>query len=213
LLILIDDAGSGSLIGGTIIGAMRFETNEYFYDTIPLKYYSPELFQKKMYLDCVIDIVEDLFIKLKVDPNEEIYICRGYMFDKLRTWISDNNYKHIDTKIEEPLQSQIETSFEDYTISLGFPKRFISYTKYPFHFHRILRWVYADYDSRVDLCKTGWKSFAKYGSLPTKISYDKVKKSRYICLRCDKRIENDSLVKILEFRSNRPQKIYLHENC
>jgi len=212
-LILIDDAGSGSLIGGTIIGVMRYETKEYYYDTIPLEYYSPELFQKKLYLDYVVKIVSELFDKLQVTHNEEIFVCRGYMFDKLRTWISDNGFKYFNAKIEEPLQSQIETSFEYYTISLGFPKRFISYTKYPFHFHRILRWVYADYNKRVSLCKTGWKSFAKYGSLPIKTHYDEIKKSRYVCLKCDRKIEDNSLVKVLHFTSNRPQKIYLHHDC
>lgn len=212
-LILIDDAGSGSLIGGTIIGAMRYETKEYYYDTIPLKYYSPQLFQKKLYLDHVVEIASDLFKKLDVSHKEEILVCRGYMFDKMRTWISDNSYTSTNTKIEEPLQSTIEKSFEDYTVSLGFPKRFISYTKYPFHFHRILCWIYADYEERVKLCKTGWKSFAKYGALSTKITYDTVKKSRYICLKCDKRIEDNSPVKVIQFNSNRPQKLYLHHEC
>lgn len=213
MLILIDDAGSGSLIGGTIIGVMRCETKEYDFGVIPLKYYSPDFFYKKLYLDYVIEIVKNLFDKLEVTKDEEIFICRGYMFDNLRTWISDNNFKYINAKIEEPLQSKIESTFEDYTISLGFPKRFISYTKYPFHFHRILRWIYADYDDRVTLCKTGWKSFEKYGSLPTKVSFDTIKKSRYICLKCNKRIEDNSHVKVLEFTSNRPQKIYLHHDC
>ena len=212
-MILIDDAGSGSLIGGTIIGAMRVETEEYYYDTIPLKYYSPELFEKKIYLDYVIEIGTNLLKKLEVTNDEEIFLCRGYMFDKLRIWLSNNGFKYESTKIEEPLQSKIETSFENYTISLGFPKRFISYTKYPFHFHRILRWIYADYDERVNLCKTGWRSFAKYGSLPMEIGFDTIKKSKYTCLKCDKRIKDNSQVKILEFISNRPHRIYLHPNC
>lgn len=212
-MILIDDAGSGSLVGGTIIGAMRSETREFYFDTIPLKYYSPEFFSKKMYLDYVVEIVKDLLNKLKVNKNEQILICRGYMFDNLRKWLSNNNYKYTSTKIGEPLQSKIESTFENYTISLGFPERFISYTKYPFHFHRILRWVYADYNERVKLCKTGWKSFAKYGSLPIKSDTTKIKKSRFICLKCDKRIEDNSHVKMLQFISNRPQKIYLHHDC
>lgn len=213
MLILIDDAGSGSLIGGTIIGAMRYETKEFEFDIIPLKYYSPEFFYKKLYLDYVIEIAKNLFEKLGVTQDEEIFICRGYMFDNLRTWITDNNFKYTSTKIEEPLQSKIESTFEDYTINLGFPKRFISYTKYPFHFHRILRWIYADYNERVSLCKTGWKSFEKYGSLQTKISFDTIKKSHFTCLKCDKRIEDNSHVKVIEFTSNRPQKIYLHHDC
>lgn len=212
-MILIDDSGSGSLIGGTIIGIMRTETNEYLYDIISLEYYFPELFEKKMYLDQVVNIVSNLFKKLKVTQKEEILVCRGYMFDRLRFWLKENNYTFTNTKIEEPLQSKIEKTFENYTKSLGFPERYISYTKYPFHFHRILRWVYADYDNRIKLCKTGWKSWQKYGNLPINISYTKLKKSKYICLKCNKRIYDNSYVKIIQFTSNKPQKIYIHSEC
>ncbi len=212
-MIFIDDAGSGSLIGGTIIGAMRPETNEYYYDIISLKYYSQNLFQEKMYLDQVIEITKDLFNNLNISKSEEIQVCRGYMFDNLRPWFKDNGYKYINAKIGEPLQSKIETCFENYTIDLGFPKRFISYTKYPFHFHRILKWVYADYGNRVSLCKTGWKSWQKYGNLSVKTSYTKLKKSKYICLKCNRSIENNSNVKVHKFISNRPQVIYLHADC
>ncbi|RKD27699.1 hypothetical protein SAMN02745883_00066 [Caminicella sporogenes DSM 14501] len=212
-MILIDDSGSGSLIGGTIIGIMRTESGEFLYDVIPLEYYSPSLFKKKSYLDKVVDIVSNLFNKLDVRQNENIFVCRGYMFDKLRIWLKNNHYNFTNTKIEEPLQSKIEKTFENYAINLGFPKRYISYTKYPFHFHRILCWVYADYENRVKLCKTGWKSWQKYGNLPINISYQKINKSKYICLKCNRRINDNSYVKIIEFTSIRPQKIYLHSSC
>ena len=37
-MIQIDDSGSGSLIGGTCIGAIRVETGDYAYDFIPTQY-------------------------------------------------------------------------------------------------------------------------------------------------------------------------------
>lgn len=212
-MILIDDAGSGSLIGGTIIGAMRKETEEYHYDIIPLKYYSPDLFNKKEYLDKASSIAVDLLNKLCFSGNEDIQVCRGYMFDKFRLWLNNNDYKYKNVSIEDPLQTKIESTFEEYTIGLGFPKGFISYTKYPFHFHRILKWVYADYENRVSLCKTGWKSWQKHGSQPLSISYIDLKKSKYTCLKCNKKIENNTIVKVVKFISNKPQKLYLHKDC
>ena len=50
-MIQIDDAGSGSLIGGTCIGAMRKETKEYYYDFIPIELYRTPSFHRKDYLD------------------------------------------------------------------------------------------------------------------------------------------------------------------
>lgn len=212
-MIYIDDAGSGSLIGGTVIGAIRKETKQYIYDIIPLEYYNNVNFSKKLYLDKVVDITKGFISELKVEKDEPIFICRGYMFDNLRHYLKENQYTHSSIKIKEPLQSKIEKTFENYTIELGFPKRYISYTKYPFHFHRILKWVYADYDNRVDLCKVGWKSWDKYGKLPIEENIRDITKSNYVCLKCNKKIKANSTVREITFTSNRPQSIYLHHNC
>ncbi len=212
-MIQIDDAGSGSLVGGTCIGAMRVETKEYYYDIIPIKLYNKENFHKKLYLDYVVKIISNIFSLLNVDKSEKIEVCRGYMFDVLRKWLTDNNYNYISSKIEDPLQTTIEKTFEEYAILLGVPEDFIRYTKYPFHFHRILKWVYADYNSRNKLCKTGWKSWGKYGNLNIKTSYEYLKKSNYVCLNCGKSIQNNTYVKKLSYTSNRPTNIYLHSYC
>ncbi len=135
------------------------------------------------------------------------------MFDRLRPWLKENKYKYASIKIAEPLQNKIEKTFENYTIELGFPKRYISYTKYPFHFHRILKWVYADYDDRVKLCKVGWKSWDKYGSLETAERSIKVDKKNFICPKCNKKIKINSQAKLITFTSNKPQTIYLHHSC
>ena len=212
-MIQIDDSGSGSLIGGTCIGIMRVETNEYFYDIIPIELYRPEIFEKKQYLDKVVDIVQSIFMKLGVSKDEKVEVCRGYMFERLQQWLKEENYNYTSTAIGEPLQSIVEYTFENYANSLGLPSQFINYTKYPFHFHRLLRWVYADYENRYPLCKTGWKSWKKYGSLPVEYSTKQLKKSKYRCLKCGGPIENDCTVKVMKYISNRPNIIYLHNQC
>lgn len=212
-MIQIDDAGSGSLIGGTCIGVIRVETNEFYYEFIPIKFYSKENFSKKLYLDYVVVIVKRLLKKLNVNKKEPIEVCQGYMFDKLRKWLKKENYNYISTKIGDPLQTKIEYTFEEYAISLGLPRDFIAYTKYPFHFHRLLKWVYADYENRKKLCKTGWKSWNKYENIKTKIEFDFLDKSKYICLKCGKPILNNCKVKKIKYISNRPTVIYIHYNC
>jgi len=84
LMIQIDDAGSGSFIGGTCIGLYRPETNEYYFDIIPVELYNKENFKKKYYLDYVTEIAKKAFKALDVSRNETIEICRGYMFDRLK---------------------------------------------------------------------------------------------------------------------------------
>ncbi|QUH26351.1 hypothetical protein [Serpentinicella alkaliphila] len=212
-MIQIDDAGSGSLLGGTIIGVLRVETKEFHYDIIPLNLYHEESFVNKEYLNYVVNIVDKIFQNLKVQKYEEIQVCRGYMFDKLKQWFDQNNYRYISTEIKDPLQTKIEKAFEEYTISLGLPESFIVYTKYPFHFHRILKWVYADYENRHHLCKKGWKSWKKYSNLQIDHTQETIKSKNLVCLKCNNPIEQNSNALVKVYESNRINKIYLHDYC
>lgn len=212
-MIEIDDAGSGSLIGGTCIGILKRETDKFFYEIIPLSLYTPENFSKKLYQDYVIKIAKKAFDKFNVTKNEEIYVCKGYIFDKLREWLKNQSYKYQNTKIQNPLQTLVERTFENYVVSLGLPRDYITYTKYPFHFHKLLKWVYADYENRANLCKTGWRSWQKYGNLPVNVSYGYLENSKFYCLKCGKKIPDKSFVKILTYKSNRNNTIYIHDRC
>lgn len=212
-MIQIDDAGSGSLVGGTSIGAMRTETGQFYMDIIPTKLYDEKKFKKRLYLKYATKIVIDAFEVLKPDKDETIEICQGYMFDEVRKYLDSKKYIYVNTRIGDPLQTVIEESFENYVISLGLPYDFIKFTKYPFHFHRMLRWVYADYNNRVKLCKTGWKSWQKYGNLKISTYYDIIYNGSYYCLKCGKRIHKASPVKVLKYISNMPNTIYLHKTC
>jgi len=76
-----------------------------------------------------------------------------------------------------------------------------------------LKWVYADYDNRVKYCKTGWKSWDKYSSLPTEVYYDKVYNNNYICLKCGEKIKYNSRVKVIKVCCGDNISIYLHNKC
>ena len=212
-MIQIDDAGSGSLVGGTCIAALRVETNEYFYEIIPVEYYQGDSFKEKKYLNVCQDVVFELLKKLSIDKKEEIQICQGYMFDLARKKLKADGYNFQSSKIENPLQDRIEDTFKSYALDLGVPAQYVKYTRYPFHFHRILRWVYASYQERHKLCKTGWKSWQKYGNLDVVRYYDYLYKDNYTCLRCGQKINKGSKVKVLEYVSNCPNIIYLHDKC
>jgi hypothetical protein len=213
-MIQIDDAGSGSLIGGTCIGIYNTENNNYFFDIIPLCLYNEDNHNKKEYLDYVVSIVKDALKRFKVSKSTVIQVCRGYMFDKLRLWLTNNNYNWESVQIAGALQDLVEDSFSQYAISLGFPYQYIKYTKYPFHFHKILRWVYADFDNRSKLCKTGWNSWKKYGRLEitTTINY-LPSDTKYHCLKCGRLLNPKFKVRILTYTSNAPNTIYLHLRC
>jgi hypothetical protein len=212
-MIQIDDAGSGSLVGGTCIGLFWLERNLYKCDFVPLDCYNPENFKNKLYQVYVVEIISRFFKELSVPEDEPIQLCQGYIFDALRDHLTFKNLTWKSVKIEGVLQEKVEKTFADYSVSLGLPQSYISYTKYPFHFHKLLRWVYADYDHRKILCKTGWKSWQKYGNLPILISNGNINTSGYFCLKCGKKIKARSPIKILEFFSNKKNILYIHQYC
>ncbi|MCX8132151.1 MAG: hypothetical protein N3I35_18910 [Clostridia bacterium] len=212
-MIQIDDAGSGSFIGGTCIGVYRPETNEYYFDIIPVELYDKKNFKKKLYLDEVVTIVQKAFKELQVPKTETIEICRGYMFEKLKNWLNDNSYCWYGTHITGRIQEIVEKNFELYTIRLGLPEQYIKYTHYPFHFHKLLRWVFADFENRIILCKNGWKSWSKIEGISLDSYDDLAGSSNLFCLKCGKHIRKNSKIKVLSYNSNKINYIYLHPQC
>lgn len=212
-MIQIDDSGSGSFVGGTCIGVYRPETNEYYFDIIPVELYNKENFKQKLYLDEVVEIVSRAFNAMNVSKNESVEICRGYMFEKLKPWLGKRDCCWYSTHITGHFQDLVEKNFELYTVSLGLPRHYIKYTHYPFHFHKLLRWVYADLENRIDLCKVGWKSWQRIEGLVPEVSEEIMKDSKYLCLKCGKRIHAGSRAKILKFVSNKENYVILHAKC
>lgn len=212
-MIQIDDAGSGSFVGGTCIGFYRPETNEYYFDIIPVELYNMENFKKKLYLEDVLDIAIKAFEVLNVSQDETIEICRGYMFERLKSWLTQQGFCWYVTQITGKIQDVVEKNFELYTINLGLPAEYIKYTRYPFHFHKLLRWVFSDYDNRISLCKVGWKSWQKLKDITPTVSYEKMKHTNFYCLKCGKHIKVGSDVVVLEFFSNKHNYVYLHRGC
>lgn len=211
-MVEIDDAGSGSLIGGTGIGIWKKETQEYLFDLIPLQYFQQPSFSEKKYQDYVINIVEKAFQQLQISKKETIYICRGYIFDNLKKWLSQKGYTWENTKIEDPLQNKVETSFNHHVIKLGLPENFIIHARYAFGFHRLFKWVMADFKNRAPLCKTGWKSWQKWSGITPKSYRSTANKNEY-CLKCGKLIYKNHPIRIIEYQTNRLWKIPLHTKC
>lgn len=212
-MIQIDDAGSGSLVGGTIIGMIRVETGDYYYEVIPIKLFTSPYFEEKKYDEYSKKIIKRGFKELKVSKDEHIEICQGYMFNSARKYLKENNYNFLSTKIDEPLQSIIEESFTDYCVGLGIPLDYLDYTKYPFHFHRLLKWVFADFKNREKLCKRAWKSWKKYSHINKESYTDHIYGGKYYCLKCGNKINTPSKIKTIKFTTNRKYTIYMHTKC
>ncbi|TRO55048.1 hypothetical protein E2P63_00175, partial [Candidatus Bathyarchaeota archaeon] len=60
MTIIIDDAGTGDLLYGAVIGAYRDSTNEFTYEVIDVKYFKANFFSRKAYLTQASKIVSKL---------------------------------------------------------------------------------------------------------------------------------------------------------
>ncbi|GAG79963.1 unnamed protein product, partial [marine sediment metagenome] len=76
MTIIIDDAGSGDLLFGVVIGAYRREDQGFKYDVIDVTYFQKPKFRRKDYLAQASTIVFTLLNKLDLVANEPILICR-----------------------------------------------------------------------------------------------------------------------------------------
>ncbi|UCD96782.1 MAG: hypothetical protein JSV35_01630, partial [Candidatus Bathyarchaeota archaeon] len=82
MTIVIDDAGSGDLLFGVVIGAYRPETGEFRYEVIPVRFFQHPNFRRKKYLKEATEVVFKLLKALKLESKESVLICQGYIFDE-----------------------------------------------------------------------------------------------------------------------------------
>ena len=185
--ITVDDAGSGDLLLGVVIGAYRDETQEFKYDLIDVKYFQPKLFRKKEYLSQTSKIVTELLNKMQPKPDEEICLCQGYLFDEaveeLRKVYGEERVRRIKV-IGEP-QRLVEIAYLDEIRNLGYeplPEREEKRAKNFFH---MMRWLKNKPDM-LKYAKTGWPRLSRYQMF--KVCQENAKYSA-VCADCEKECE------------------------
>lgn len=162
MTVIVDDAGSGDLLFGVVIGAYREETNEFTYDLINVKFYQ-DVFSKKEYLREASRVTAQLLEKLKVKPDEEIHICQGNIFD---VTVADLQETRGEDKISRmrvtgEAQRLVEIAYLDEIRNLGYeplPEREEKRGKSFFH---MMRWLRAHPDM-LKYAKTGWPRLKRY---------------------------------------------------
>ena len=155
MTIQIDDAGYGSLIGPTFIGAYRKETGEFVFGEVSLNYFRGARFNTGDYIREASRVVQGLLQELESAPSEPLEVCTGNIFDDVPTSISHPMQR---IKIEGPLQTSIEGVFTNYLVSLGVPVDGLGPGAE--HFRVCTRWIAADYPARERHVKTGWGKWA-----------------------------------------------------
>ena len=186
MTITVDDAGSGDLLFGVVIGAYRDETQEFCYNVIDVKFFQPNLFRKKEYLTQTSQVVDQLLTRLQPKPEEEIHICQGYIFDEaveeLRKTYGER--VHRIKVIGEP-QRLVEIAYLDEIRNLGYeplPERDEKRAKNFFH---MMRWLKAN-PHMMPYAKTGWPRLCRYQMF--KPYEQKTERGKFdaVCANCQK---------------------------
>jgi CxxC-x17-CxxC domain-containing protein len=163
LTIIVDDAGSGDLLFGVVVGAYRDTTEEFKYELIDVKFYQPELFCAKEYLQESSRIVSRLVARLAVKPEEEIHICQGCIFDvaadDLRKTYGEDRVKRI--RVVGEAQRLTEIAYLDEIRNLGYEPLAEREAKRAKSFFHMMRWL-KEHPDMLGYAKTGWPRLARY---------------------------------------------------
>lgn len=163
MTIIVDDAGSGDLLFGVVIGVYRTEDSKFKYGIVNVKFFQAPRFRRKEYLKQTSKLVRNLLEKFELKEDEEVKICRGTIFDQT---VEDLKNTHGKTRIHrvkvigEP-QHLTEMAYLDEIRNLGYeplPEREEKRAKSFFH---MMRWLKKNPDM-LKYAKTGWPRLSRY---------------------------------------------------
>ena len=162
MTIIIDDAGTGDLLFGAVIGAFCDSTREFRYEVIDVKYFKALPFSRKAYLKQASKIVSKLLAEMKPKPDEEVHICRGYIFDdaieKLKQKYEDRIHR---VKVTGEAQDLTEIAYLDELRNLGYEPLEERDNRRAKSFFHMMNWLKKNPDM-LKYAKTGWPRLQRY---------------------------------------------------
>lgn len=184
MTVIVDDAGSGDLLFGVVVGAYREETGDFKYDMIDVRFYQ-EIFREKEYLQESSRVVSRLVSGFNLSPTEEIHICQGCIFDvaaeELRKVYGEDRVKRI--RVIGEAQRLIEIAYLDEIRNLGYEPLAEREEKRGKSFFHMMRWL-KDNPEMLRYAKTGWPRLKNYQLFKKFHASEPVRSYRVVCAEC-----------------------------
>jgi CxxC-x17-CxxC domain-containing protein len=162
LTLIVDDAGSGDLLFGVVIGAYHEGTGEFKYDLIDVRFYQ-DTFKEKEYLQESSRVVSRLVSHFNLEDDEEIHICQGCIFDvaaeELQKVYGEDRVKRI--RVGGETQRLVEIAYLDEIRNLGYEPMAEREEKRGKSFFHMMRWL-KDNPDMLRYAKTGWPRLKNY---------------------------------------------------
>ena len=178
MTIEIDDAGTGDLVGNAFIGFLRIETGEMVFRTLPVDLFKGDNWKNKMPFKITVDLVKDGLKELNFNKNSElIKICRGSIFDQVRSYFIDEGINYKDSKIEGKLQNAVEGKLLNHLqYDLGIRSKNLTIKSGAKRFFILFNWVSYDFFRREKYVKSGFKKWKTVWKNRALKKFEKVKK-------------------------------------
>jgi hypothetical protein len=164
LTIQIDDAGTGDILFGVVIGAYRPETDHFIYDLVDVKYFQEPLYGDGLHYDEVKRISIELVQRLGPEKEEKIIICQGDILDKAaEALIEIHSEEKIERgKIEGRGQYLVEIAYTNELRNIGYEPINEREEKWGKNFWDMYNWIKEKPKTRMKFSKSGFPNLKKY---------------------------------------------------
>ena len=177
MTIQIDDSGTGDLVGDAFIGFLRKKTGEIIFKTLPVELFQGENWKDKLPFKKVVDLVKDGLRELKFDKDsEKIEICRGNIFDQVRTYFYEEGINFELESIEGKLQDAVEGKLVEHLRDLGVRSKSLTTKSGAKRYFVLFNWVSRDFYRREKYVKSGFKKWNTVWRAKAISDYNKFKK-------------------------------------
>lgn len=163
MTILIDDAGSGDLLFGTVIGAYRPEDDYFIYDLINVKHFQMPLYKERTYLDEATRIVLALLERLELKEKEMILVCTGDILNVAAQALIEKYGEDIVErgKIDGQAQEYAELAYTNELKNIGYNPIEERTEKWGKNFWDMYKWLKED-KQRLKFAKSAFPNLRKY---------------------------------------------------
>ena len=164
MTIEIDDAGTGDILFGAVIGAYRPEDDHFIYDVIEVRHFQMPLYKEKTHLEEAKRIVIELVERLDLRENEKIIICTGDVLNiAVEALIEKYGEDVVERgKIEGRAQHLVELAFTDELRNIGFEPLEERTEKWGKNFWHMYKWINKKPRRRLKFAKSAFPNLKKY---------------------------------------------------
>lgn len=164
MTIEIDDAGTGDILYGTVIGAYRPEDDHFIYDMIDVKNFQMPLYRDKTHLDEAKRIAVELVERLELKENEKIIICTGDVLNVAAEALIEKFGEDVVErgKIEGRGQHLVELAFTNELRNIGYEPLKERTEKWGKNFWDMYKWINKRPKRRLKFAKSAFPNLKKY---------------------------------------------------